>query len=116
MRRVKKFLEKHDCELHHVYRALDVIAKEDALIQKHLYNYSTKIIERNTQVLYYYCTNFYFETQESEGLKQYGKSKENRPNPIVEMGLFMDGNGIPLGFSIHPGNTNEQITLKPLES
>lgn len=110
-----KFLEKKKYNLQHVYRALDVLAKEQATIQKHLYKNSTKVVERNTQVLYYDCTNFFFEVEEAEGLKQYGKSKENRPLPIVEMGLFLDGNGLPLGFSIHPGNTNEQTTLKPLE-
>ncbi|CKI01678.1 transposase [Streptococcus pneumoniae] len=74
--------------------------------------------QRQTEVLYYDCTNFYFEI-EAEGeeglLRQYGPSKEHRPNPIVEMGLFMDKQGIPLAFCIHPGNTNEQTTLKPLE-
>src|SRR5699024_6956027 len=70
---------------------------------------------RKTEILYYDCTNFYFETEEAEGLKQYGMSKENRPNPIVQMGLFMDGNGLPLAFTINPGNQNEQPTLKPLE-
>ena len=59
--------------------------------------------------------NFFFDIQEADGLKQYGKSKENRPNPIVQMGLFMDGNGLPLSFSLQPGNQNEQISLKPLE-
>ena len=65
--------------------------------------------------MYYDCTNYFFEIEEENGLKQYGKSKENRPNPIVQMGLFMDGNGIPLAFDITPGNTNEQTTLQPLE-
>lgn len=111
----KKFLEKKKYDLHQVYRALDVLAKEQAQIQKYLYKNSLHVINRNAQVLYYDCTNFFFEIEEAEGLKQYGKSKENRPNPIVEMGLFLDGNGIPLGFSIHPGNTNEQVTLRPLE-
>nr|WP_257795271.1 hypothetical protein [Streptococcus pneumoniae] len=74
--------------------------------------------QRQTEVLYYDCTNFYFEieAEDEEGLlRQYGPSKEHRPNPIVEMGLFMDKQGIPLAFCIHPGNTNEQTTLKPLE-
>ena len=110
-----KFLEKKKYDLQHVYRALDVLAKEQATIQQHLYKSSTKVVERNTQVLYYDCTNFFFDIAEGEGLKQYGKSKENRPLPIVELGLFLDGNGLPLGFSIHSGNTNEQTTLKPLE-
>ena len=65
--------------------------------------------------MYYDCTNFFFETEEESGIRKYGCSKENKPNPIVEMGLFIDGDGIPLAFSIHPGNTNEQTTLRPLE-
>lgn len=66
-------------------------------------------------MLYYDCTNYFFESEEESGLRQYGHSKENRSNPIVQMGLFMDMNGFPLAFCINPGNTNEQITLKPLE-
>ena len=65
--------------------------------------------------MYYDCTNFYFETEEEDALRKYGKSKEHRPNPIVLMGLFMDADGIPLSFDIFPGNQNEQTTLKPLE-
>ncbi|WP_458787160.1 IS1634 family transposase, partial [Vallitalea sediminicola] len=79
------------------------------------YNNSLKISKRNTNILYYDCTNYFFEIEEADGLKQYGVSKEHRPNPIVQMGLFMDGDGIPLAFSINNGNTNEQVTLKPLE-
>lgn len=74
-----------------------------------------KVSKRNTGILYYDCTNFFFEIEEDDGLRQYGISKEHRPNPIVQMGLFMDGNGIPLAFNINKGNTNEQITLTPLE-
>ena len=84
-------------------------------IQSELYKNSNEYMERNNKILYYDCTNYFFEIEEEAGLKQYGKSKENRPNPIVQMGLFMDGNGIPLAFNITPGNTNEQITLQPLE-
>jgi transposase len=109
------FLEKKDFDLHEVYRSLDLIAQKQDFIQSELYHHSLKMIQRNTQVLYYDCTNFFFDIQEADGLKQYGKSKENRPNPIVQMGLFMDGNGLPLSFSLQPGNQNEQISLKPLE-
>ncbi len=84
-------------------------------IQSEVYKNSEKYIKRNNKVLYYDCTNFFFEIEEEDGLKQYGKSKENRPNPIVQMGLFMDADGLPLAFDITPGNTNEQTTLKPLE-
>jgi transposase len=84
-------------------------------IQAELYKSSTKVINRRTGILYYDCTNYFFEIEQEEGLKQYAKSKENRPNPVVQMGLFMDGDGLPLAFCIDEGNTNEQITLKPLE-
>ena len=84
-------------------------------MQAELYKRSTKAVERKTGVLYYDCTNYFFEIEQEEGLKQYGYSKEHRPNPIVQMGLFMDGDGLPLAFSIQEGNTNEQTTLKPLE-
>lgn len=111
----KKFIEQPNFELQHVYRALEVIAKEKDFIQSSLYKNSLKISKRNTGVLYYDCTNYFFEIEQENGIKQYGPSKEHRPNPIVQMGLFMDGNGIPLAFSINKGNTNEQKTLKPLE-
>ena len=111
----KRFIEQPNFDLHQIYRALEVIAKETDFIQSSLYSNSLKISKRNTRVLYYDCTNYFFEIEQEDGLKQYGKCKENRPNPIVQMGLFMDGNGIPLAFSITKGNTNEQLTLKPLE-
>jgi len=111
----KKFIEQPDFELHHIYRALEYLYKETDLIQSFLYESSLKISKRNTGILYYDCTNFYFEIEEADGIKQYGVSKDHKPNPIVQMGLFMDGDGIPLAFSINKGNTNEQLTLKPLE-
>lgn len=111
----KKFIEQPNFDLHQTYRALDYLAKENDLIQSSLYENSLKLSKRNTGILYYDCTNYYFEIEQADGDKQYGDSKENRPNPIVQMGLFMDGDGIPLAFSINRGNMNEQITLKPLE-
>lgn len=111
----KTLLEQPDFELQHIYRALEVISKESDFIQSELYKNSLAISKRNDRILYYDCTNYFFEIEQEEGIKQYGPSKENRPNPIVEMGLFMDGDGIPLAFSIHSGNTNEQQTLQPLE-
>ena len=111
----KNFIEQPKFEYNHVLRALEVISKENDFIQSQLYKNSNDYLDRNNKVLYYDCTNFFFEIEQEEGLKQYGKSKENRPNPIVQMGLFMDGDGIPMAFDITPGNTNEQITLKPLE-
>lgn len=111
----KYLYEEPDYKLHDVYRALDVTVKENDFIQSSLYKLSSRVIERNTEILYYDCTNFYFEISVADGLKQYGASKEHRPNPIVQMGLFMDGSGIPLAFNINPGNRNEQITMIPLE-
>ena len=111
----KKFIEQPNFELQHIYRALEVINKENDFIQAELYRNSLKISKRNTGVLYYDCTNYFFEIEEEKGMRQYGPSKEHRPNPIIQMGLFMDGDGIPLAFNINAGNTNEQITLTPLE-
>lgn len=113
--RAKELLETHDVEPQHIYRGLDVLAKESDEIEAAVYKNSQRVVDRNTSILYYDCTNFYFEMEESDGLKQYGMSKENRPNPIVQMGLFMDGTGMPLAFVINPGNQNEQPTMKPLE-
>ena len=108
-------LEKPKYELHDVYRALSVLANESDYIQSELYKNSNFIKNRNTSALYYDCTNYYFEIEEEDDLRKYGKSKENRPNPIIGMGLMMDGDGIPLAFDIYEGNKNEQVTLKPLE-
>lgn len=115
LERSRTLLEQPRFELHDIYRALDVLAKENSYIQAELYKNSREVIQRNDKILYYDCTNYYFEIEEESGLRQYGVSKEHRPNPIVEMGLFMDGNGIPLAFSIHAGNQSEQRTLQPLE-
>jgi transposase len=111
----KKFIEQPDFDLHQIYRALEYLAKETDFIQSSLYENSLKISKRNTGILYYDCTNFFFEIEEAKGKRQYGAGKDHKPNPIVQMGLFMDGDGIPLAFSINSGNTNEQQTLKPLE-
>ena len=111
----KKFIEQPNFDLHQIYRALEVLAKETDFIQSSLYENSLKVSKRNTGVLFYDCTNYFFEIEQGDGKKQYGPSKEHRPNPIIQMGLFMDGDGIPLAFSINRGNMNEQLTLKPLE-
>ena len=110
-----KLLEQPDFELHQIYRALSVLSENSDMIQAELYKRSKKVIKRSTGVLFYDCTNYFFEIEQESGSRKYGASKENRPNPIVQMGLFMDRSGIPLAFCINPGNTNEQVTLKPLE-
>ena len=109
------FLEAPSYQLHDVYRALSMLSQECDLIQSEVYRNSKAILKRNDRILYYDCTNYYFEIEQEDGDKKYGKSKEHRPNPIVQMGLFTDGDGIPLAFSLFPGNQNEQKSLKPLE-
>lgn len=111
----KKFLEAPSYELHDVYRALSVLADNCDLIQSEVYKNSNFIMKRNDKILYYDCTNYYFEIEQENESRKYGKSKEHRPNPIIQMGLFIDGDGIPLAFSLFPGNQNEQKSLKPLE-
>ena len=110
-----EFLEKPSYVLHDVYRALDVLGAACDLIQAEVYKNSHFLGKRNDTVLYYDCSNYYFEIEQEDGCKKYGKSKEHRPSPIIQMGLFMDGDGIPLAFSLFPGNANEQTSLKPLE-
>ena len=125
----KRFLEDFDLSIQHIYRAMDLLEANNTMIQDRLFYYSSKTVERNIHNIYYDCTNFYTEKEledcdrsdkdeewkKEHTLRKYGKSKENRPNPIVQMGLFMDGDGMPLGFCIKPGNTSEQTTLIPLE-
>lgn len=111
----KKMLEGPEFEQHDIYRALEVLSNENDLIQSELYKNSKEVIKRDDSILYYDCTNFFFEIEDDDELRKYGMSKEHRPNPLVQMGLFMDADGIPLAYCINPGNTNEQTTLKPLE-
>lgn len=109
------FLEPPSYQLHDIYRALSVLSEECDLIQSEVYRNSKSVIDRNDSILYYDCTNYYFEIEQEDENRKYGKSKEHRPNPIIQMGLFTDGDGIPLSFSLFPGNQNEQKSLKPLE-
>ena len=122
------FFEQPQIEYQHILRFLDVLDENYDSYISHLFHQSNKIHKRNTSVCYYDCTNFYFEKETEDddytdpvtgeiltGLAQYGPSKEHRPNPIVEMGLFMDGNGVPINMCIHSGSTNEQITAVPVE-
>ena len=112
----------------HILRHLDVLAQNYDTYLEHLFENSNNVVKRNTSVCYFDCTNYYFETETEDkeyidpatgevfkGLRKYGYSKEHRPNPIVQMGLFMDGNGIPISMCINPGNTNEQVCAVPLE-
>ena len=111
----RRFLEQPKCELHQVYRALEFIAKENDFFQAELYKNSQNVINRKKEVLYYDCTNYYFEIEDEDDFRKYGVSKEHRPNPIVQMGMFMDADGIPLAFSLFDGNQNEQPSMSPLE-
>lgn len=111
----KRFLENFGIDLHQIYRALSTIAEVSDFIISEVYKNSLSFMKRNTNILYYDCTNFFFEIENPEGIRRYGVSKENRPNPIVQYGLFMDADGIPLAFCVNSGNTNEQTILKPLE-
>ena len=110
---MQELIETPEFELHDIYRALDVLEEESDNIQASIYESTKK--SRNDAILYYDCTNFFFEVEEESGIKKYGKSKEHRPNPIVQLGLFLDGDGVPLAFTVFPGNENEQPTLIPME-
>ena len=110
-----EFLEKPTYELHDIYRALDVLGNECDFIQSEVYKNSHLLGKRNDRILFYDCTNYYFEIEQEDDVRKYGKSKEHRPSPIIQMGMFMDGDGIPLAFSLFPGNASEQTSLKPLE-
>lgn len=101
--------------LHQYYRSLIVIADNLDYIQQRLYHYTRDILKRDTSIIYYDCTNFFFESTKETELRKPGASKENRRTPIVQFGIFMDADGLPLAFCINPGNTNEQTTLAPLE-
>lgn len=110
---LQTLIEKPNFELYDVYRSLDVLSEESESIQAMLYEHG--VSEHNTSVLYYDCTNFFFEIEDEDDFRKYGRSKEHRPNPIVQLGLFLDGKGTPLAFTVFPGNQNEQPTLIPLE-
>lgn len=112
----QNFIEQPKFKLHDEYRALSYIAENMDYIQEELFNNSKNIINRNSDVIYYDCTNYFFEIDNDDDLRKYGISKEHKPNPIVGMGLFMDGDGLPLSFNIYPGNMNEQKTLIPEET
>lgn len=112
----QNFINQPNFKLHDEYRALSYIAQNMDFIQESLFNNSKNIIDRNSNVIYYDCTNYFFEIDNEDDLRKYGVSKEHKPNPIVGMGLFMDGDGLPLSCNIYPGNMNEQKTLIPEET
>ena len=112
----QNFIEQPKFKLHDEYRALSYISENMDYVQEQLFNNSKYVINRNSKVIYYDCTNYFFEIDEEDDLRKYGISKEHKPNPIVGMGLFMDGDGLPLSCNIYPGNQNEQKTLIPEEN
>lgn len=112
----QNFIEQPKFKLHDEYRALSYIAENMGFIQEQLFDNSKNVIKRNSNIIYYDCTNYFFEIDSEDDLRKYGISKEHRPNPIVGMGLFMDGDGLPLSYNIYPGNMNEQKTLISEES
>ena len=112
----QNFIQQPKFKLHDEYRALSYIAENMDYIQEQLFNNSKNILKRNSKVIYYDCTNYFFEIDEEDDLRKYGISKKHKPNPIVGMGLFMDGDGLPLSCNIYPGNMNEQKTLIPEET
>lgn len=111
----KRLIEQPSADIHQVYRALSLLATEFNEVQADVYKRSLKLGKRDSRVVYYDMTNYFFEWEEEQGLVQYGHSKEGRPLPIVQMGLFMDKDGFPLAMCIEPGNTAETTTLKPME-
>lgn len=111
----KRLIEQPSADIHQVYRALSLLATEFNEVQADVYKRSLKLGKRDTRVVYYDLTNYFFEWEEEQGLVQYGHSKEGRPLPIVQMGLFMDKDGFPLAMCIEPGNTAETTTLRPME-
>ena len=125
---LEKYYEKPSFDYHQILRCMDVLNDSYDEYLRWTYEKSNSVVKRDCSILYYDCTNFYFECEKDDdivvdevtgeimcGLRKYGVSKEHRPNPIVEMGLFMDRNGIPISMCLHPGNTNEQLTAVPLE-
>ena len=112
----QNFIQQPTFKLHDEYRALTYIAQNIDSIQEQLFNNSLQVLNRNSKVIYYDCTNYFFEINKEDDLRKYGISKQHQPNPLVGMGLFMDGDGFPLAFNIYPGNQNEQETLIPTEN
>ena len=112
----QNFIQAPSFKLHDEYRALSYIAQNMDYIQENLFNNSKNVIERNSNIIYYDCTNYFFEIDNEDDLRKYGISKQHQPSPLVGMGLFMDGDGLPLSCNIYPGNMNEQKTLIPEET
>ena len=122
------YYERPSFDYQHILRFMDILEKNYEAYLEHLFENSGNIVKRNTSVCYFDCTNYYFEIEVEDGeyvdeatgevlkgLRKYGPSKDHKPNPLVQMGLFMDGNGIPISMCINPGSDNEQLCVIPLE-
>lgn len=127
-RHLGRYYEQPDFGYQHILRTMDLMQEHYDEYISHLYEHSNNVVRRNTSICYYDCTNFYFEIESPDedyvdavtgeiikGFRKYGFSKEHRPNPLVEMGLFMDADGIPLSMCLTSGSDNEQTTAIPLE-
>ena len=112
----QNFIEQPKFQLHDEYRALSYLADNIDFIQEKIFENSKNVIKRNSEIIYYDCTNYFFEIELDDEFRKYGINKQHQPKPQVGMGLFMDGDGIPLSFNIYPGNQNEQKTLIPEET
>lgn len=126
--RLANFYEKPDFQHQHVLRTMDLMAEHYDAYLSHLFEKSNNVVKRNTSVCYFDCTNFYFEVESPDddyvdpvtgecikGFRKYGPSKQHQPAPLVEMGLFMDAQGIPLSMCLVPGSDNEQTLAIPQE-
>lgn len=121
------YFEQPSIQYQHILRTMDILYRNYDAYITHLYEQSERIVKRDTSVCYFDCTNFYFETESEDtdvdevtgeilkGFRRYGPSKEHRPNPLVEMGLFMDSQGIPISMCLAAGSENEQTLAIPLE-
>lgn len=121
------FFGKFDFQLNDVYRALDIISKEEKSLQTWIFNHSKEAYNRNLKHSYFDCTNYYFEIENNDedlldeegniiqkGYRKRGPEKNHRPDPIIELGLLMDTTGIPLSYDLFPGNESEKLHLRPI--
>ena len=109
-----KYFDKMDFDLNAVYRSLSILnGYKDDLLQ-HLHKKMERLYDRDSTLLFYDVTNYYFEIDNEDSFRRKGISKEHRPNPIVQMGLFMDDKGFPVTYDLFPGNTNDGKTFTPM--
>lgn len=110
------FFERFDFKLEEVYRSLSFFSEHKEALQLWMHERVLKKYSRDTSLVYYDLTNYYFETDQQDGFRMKGVCKEHRPDPIVQMGLFMDRNGIPVSYKLFAGNEADCMTLRPMIS